>query len=81
MSALPRLHVAPRDPVEEAIATTDQAARTKIYQEIAEKLMVDLPWVCLYIGQQYEAMKTYVMGYEHIPTGSNISIRQVWLDQ
>ncbi len=67
--------------IEEGIATTDQAARAEIYQEIAEKLLVDLPWVCLYIGQQYEAMKTNVMGYEHIPTGSNISMRQVWLDQ
>jgi peptide/nickel transport system substrate-binding protein len=67
--------------IEDGIATTDQAARTEIYQQIAEKLMTDLPWVCLYIGQQYEAMKDYVMGYEHIPTGSNVSVRQVWLDQ
>ncbi|MEZ4508015.1 MAG: hypothetical protein R2848_19665 [Thermomicrobiales bacterium] len=43
--------------------------------------MEELPWVCLYIGQQYEAMKSYVMGYEHIPTGSNLSIVRVWLDQ
>jgi peptide/nickel transport system substrate-binding protein len=63
------------------VATTDQAARTAIYQQIAEKLLADLPWVCLYIGQQYEAMQTDVMGYEHIPTGSNISVRQVWLDR
>lgn len=67
--------------IDAGIATTDLAERTKIYQDIATKLMADLPWVCLYIGQQYEAMKTYVMGYEHIPTGSNISVRQVWLDQ
>ncbi|HET9659497.1 MAG TPA: ABC transporter substrate-binding protein [Thermomicrobiales bacterium] len=67
--------------LDEGIATTDQTARTAIYQQIAEKLLVDLPWVCLYIGQQYEAMKSYVMGYEHIPTGSNISVRKVWLDQ
>ncbi|MEZ4508013.1 MAG: ABC transporter substrate-binding protein [Thermomicrobiales bacterium] len=67
--------------IDDGIATTDLAARTEIYQTISEKLLVDLPWVCLFIGQQYEAMKTYVMGYEHIPTGSNISVRQVWLDQ
>jgi peptide/nickel transport system substrate-binding protein len=67
--------------IDDGIATTDLAARTAIYQQIAEQLLVDLPWVCLYIGQQYEAMKDYVMGYEHIPTGSNISVRQVWLDQ
>lgn len=67
--------------INQGIATTDPAARTEIYQQIAEKLLIDLPWVCLYIGQQYEAMKTTVMDYEHIPTGSNISMRQVWLDQ
>ena len=67
--------------IADGIATTDQASRTEIYQQIATTLMTDLPWVCLYIGQQYEGMKTFVMGYEHIPTGSNISIRQVWLDK
>ncbi len=67
--------------ISQGIASTDQAARTEIYQQISEILMDELPWVCLYIGQQYEAMKTFVMGYEHIPTGSNISIRQTWLDQ
>lgn len=67
--------------IDEGIASTDQATRTEIYQQIAEILLTDLPWVCLYIGQQYEAMKTFVMGYEHIPTGSNISVRRVWLDQ
>jgi peptide/nickel transport system substrate-binding protein len=67
--------------ISDGIATTDQEARTAIYQQLAEQLLVDLPWVCLYIGQQYEAMKDYVMGYEHIPTGSNITARRVWLDQ
>ncbi|HET9659496.1 MAG TPA: ABC transporter substrate-binding protein [Thermomicrobiales bacterium] len=67
--------------ISDGIATTDQAARTEIYQQLAEILLQDLPWVCLYIGQQYEAMKDYVMGYEHIPTGSNITARRVWLDQ
>jgi peptide/nickel transport system substrate-binding protein len=67
--------------IDDGIATTDQEARKAIYQQIAEQLLVDLPWVCLYIGQQYEAMKDYVKGYEHIPTGSNISVREVWLDQ
>jgi len=67
--------------ISQGIAVTDQAARTEIYQQLSELLMEELPWVCLYIGQQYEAMKSYVMGYEHIPTGSNLSIVRVWLDQ
>jgi peptide/nickel transport system substrate-binding protein len=63
------------------IASTDQAERTEIYQEIQRILLEDLPWVNLFIANQYEVMKTDVMGYVHIPTGSGISYRQVWLDR
>ncbi|CAN5770168.1 ABC transporter substrate-binding protein [soil metagenome] len=67
--------------IADGAAATEQAERATIYQRIQEILLEDLPWVNLYIGQQYEAMKTYVMGYEHIPTGSNKKVREVWLDQ
>lgn len=67
--------------IDQGIAVTDQAQRAEIYQQIQTILLEDLPWVCLYIGQQYEAMKTYVMGYEHVPTGSNWTVRKTWLDK
>ena len=67
--------------IEEGIATTDQAARAEIYRQIQEQLNVDLPWINLYIANQYEAAKTYVMGYQHVATGSNRYFREVWLDQ
>ncbi|HEY7036863.1 MAG TPA: ABC transporter substrate-binding protein [Thermomicrobiales bacterium] len=67
--------------LDQGIAETDQAKRAEIYQQIQQILLQDLPWVNLYIGQQYEAMKTYVKGYVHIPTGSNLSVREVWLDK
>lgn len=60
---------------------TDQEARAEIYQQIQELIKTDLPWVPLFIASQYEAMKDYVKGYEHYPTGSNLSLKQVWLDQ
>jgi hypothetical protein len=44
-------------------------------------LLDDLPWVNLYIANQFEAMKTYVKGYTHIATGTNIALRNVWLDK
>lgn len=59
---------------------TDQAARAAIYKDIQELIKTDLPWVNLFIASQYEAMKTYVMDYEHFPTGSNLSLKRVWLD-
>lgn len=60
---------------------TDQAARAEIYREIQELIKTDFPWVPLFIASQYEAMKNFVKGYDHFPTGSNISFKKVWLDQ
>jgi peptide/nickel transport system substrate-binding protein len=67
--------------IADGIAVTDQAERAAIYNQIQTILLQDLPWVNLFIANQYEAMKTYVMGYVHIPTGTNRSFREVWLDQ
>jgi len=67
--------------ITQGIAVTDQAARAEIYQQIQALLLADLPWINLFIANQYEAMKSYVMGYTHIATGSNIELRNVWLDK
>lgn len=65
----------------EGVAVTDQAARAEIYAQIQTILSEDLPWINLFFANQYEAMKTYVMGYKHIATGTNATFREVWLDQ
>jgi peptide/nickel transport system substrate-binding protein len=62
-------------------ATTDQAKRKQIYQQLQQLLLDDVPWVNLYIANQFEAMKTYVKGYTHIPTGTNYTLKDVWLDK
>lgn len=67
--------------IAEGMAEIDLEARAEIYFEIQELIKKDNPWINLFIANQYEAMKTFVMGYEHIPTGSNISLKKVWLDQ
>lgn len=67
--------------IQEGIEATDQEARAEIYAEIQRILLEDLPWINLFIAEQYEAMKTYVKDYVHIPTGSNRSIRSVWIDE
>ena len=66
--------------IEQGIATTDQEERTTIYQELQKILLEDLPWINLFVANQYEAMKANVKGYVHIPTGSNISFRMTWLE-
>ncbi len=62
-------------------ATTDQTKRKQIYQQLQQLLLDDVPWVNLYIANQFEAMKTYVKGYTHIPTGTNYTLKDVWLDK
>ena len=67
--------------IEQGIASTDQDERARIYQEIQTILLEDLPWINLFVANQYEAMKDYVQGYVHIPTGSNASFRTTWLSR
>jgi peptide/nickel transport system substrate-binding protein len=67
--------------IAQGMTETDLETRAGIYQQIQEILLEDLPWINLFIANQYEAMKSYVKGYVHKPTGSNDSIKSVWLDQ
>jgi peptide/nickel transport system substrate-binding protein len=69
------------DLIAAGVATTDQAKRKQIYQQLQQLLLDDVPWINLYIAQQFEAMKTYVKGYTHIPTGTNYTFKDVWLDK
>ena len=67
------------DLIEQGMLETDPAKRTLIYQDIQKILLEDLPWVNLFVANQFEAMKTSVMGYQHIPTGSNAYLRETWI--
>jgi peptide/nickel transport system substrate-binding protein len=58
---------------------TDLETRAAIYKQLQEILLVDLPWVPLFVANQYEAMKNKVNGFQHYPTGSNASFRETWL--
>ena len=65
--------------IQDGIATTDQAARAEIYTQLQTLLLEDLPWINLFIANQYEAMKLNVGGYTHYPTGSLVSLRNTFL--
>jgi peptide/nickel transport system substrate-binding protein len=69
------------DLIAAGVATTDQAKRKQIYKQLQQLLLDDVPWINLYIANQFEAMKTYVKGYTHIPTGTNYTFKDVWLDK
>jgi peptide/nickel transport system substrate-binding protein len=65
----------------DGIATTDLESRKKIYLELQRILLDEVPWVNLYIANQFEAMKSYVKGYTHNPAGWNLAFKDVWLDK
>jgi peptide/nickel transport system substrate-binding protein len=64
--------------IEQGGIESDLEARAEIYRQLQEILLVDLPWVPLFVANQYEALKENVQGFVHYPTGSNASFREVW---
>ena len=67
--------------VADGVAASNQDDRKKVYAQLQQKLLTDNPWVMLYVGSQYEAMKSFVKGYVHNATGSNIGFAATWLDK
>ena len=53
--------------IAEGMAATDQAERAEIYKRIQEIILEDIPWINLFIANQYEAMKDYVAGLRAHP--------------
>ena len=64
------------DLIEQAKVQVDVETRADLYRQIQEILLQDLPWVNFFVANQFETMKTTVYGYEHIATGSDISLRK-----
>lgn len=67
--------------IEQGMVETDLTARAAIYQQIQEHLIADIPWVFLFVANQFEVMKSDVKDYVHIATGAGTSYKQVWLDR
>ncbi len=67
--------------VSDGVAVSKQDDRKKVYAQLQQILLADNPWVMLYVGSQYEAMKSYVKGYVHNATGTNIGLKETWLDK
>jgi peptide/nickel transport system substrate-binding protein len=67
------------DLIEQAKVQVDVEARADLYRQIQEILLQDLPWVNFFVANQFETMKKNVYGYEHIATGSDISLRKSYI--
>jgi peptide/nickel transport system substrate-binding protein len=69
------------DLIQQGKVETDQAKRIPIYQQIQTILLQDLPWVNFFVANQFETMKKSVYGYQHIPTGSDITLRESFISE
>ena len=67
--------------IEQGMIESDLEARAEIYRQIQQHIIDDLPWVSLFVANQFEAMKTDVKGYVHMATGSNRFLKETWLDR
>ncbi len=67
--------------LEQGRASLDPAERGRIYQDVQKLIAEDAPFVFLVAENQYRVMQPYLMGFEHIPTGSIVYLREAWLDQ
>ncbi len=75
------------DLIRQGISATDQESRAGIYTQLQagiytqlqQLLLQDLPWINLFIANQYEAMTQTVQGYTHFPTGSLTSLRETFI--
>ncbi len=67
--------------IAQAAVESDQETRATLYQQIQQQLLDDLPWINLFVANQYEAMKANVKGFTHIPTGTNYKLREVWIEE
>lgn len=65
--------------IEEGLATTDQAQRAPIYQQLQEVLIADSPWINLYTSESFVGLRASVQGFTRYVSGSFISLRETWL--
>ena len=67
--------------IEQGMIESDLEARAEIYRQIQQHIIDDLPWLSLFVANQFESMKTDVKGYVHMATGSNRFLKETWLDR
>ena len=67
--------------VEKAEATQNFAARKKLYEQIHEIMLEDVPLLKLYDHSVAPAARKYVKGFKPMPYTADARLWQVWLDK
>jgi ABC-type transport system substrate-binding protein len=67
--------------LEQARSLVTEAERKPLYDEIQETIAQEAPVAYFFLYEQYEAVGTYVKGYEHMPDQTKITFINTWLDK
>jgi peptide/nickel transport system substrate-binding protein len=67
--------------LERGRAEADPEVRREIYLEAQARILELAPHVFLFHSAQYEALQSYVRGFEHFPNTSYLGLRTTWLDR
>ena len=67
--------------LEEGRRASSQEERERIYEEAQALVLEEAPHIFLFHSAQYEALQSYVRGFEHFPNTSYLGLRTTWLEQ
>ena len=67
--------------LEEGRRASSQEERRRIYEEAQALVLEEAPHIFLFHSAQYEALQSYVRGFEHFPNTSYLGLRTTWLER
>ncbi|MDP8908313.1 MAG: ABC transporter substrate-binding protein, partial [Chloroflexota bacterium] len=62
-----------------AVATEDVDARTEHYRAIEELMLIDAPWITLFLPNHFHAVTTRLANLHAYPSGSLHGLRRSWM--
>ena len=65
--------------LEQGRATSNEAARKRLYEQAQARLVETVPMVFIYHSTQYEAVRRTVRGFEHWSNTSYLGLRRTWM--
>lgn len=65
--------------LEQGRATSNEAARKRLYEQAQTRLVETVPMVFIYHSTQYEAVRRTVRGFEHWSNTSYLGLRRTWM--
>ncbi len=67
--------------IDNAVIVTDRRERKKLYTELQEHLMRDIPVLHLYVGLKFESLQRHVKGYMPMFSDARESFKTTWFDK